>query len=151
MTTPTAPPRYLAPGRMTLLFNSCVAWLTRRGLSVAGSRELRVRGRRSGQWRTTPVNLLIVDGVQYLVAPRGLTDWVRNVRVAGGGELRVGRRVTPFQAHEVADADKPAILRTYLKKWKWEVGVFFENLDANATDDELLAMAPGFPVFALQV
>ncbi len=72
---------------------------------MAGSRELRVVGRRSGQVRTTVVNLLEVDGRRYLVAPRGTTEWV-NLRVAGAGELRVGRQVEDFTAAEVGDADK---------------------------------------------
>jgi len=95
--------RYLEPGRSAAVFNSAVAWLARMGVSLLGSRELRVRGRRSGEWRTTPVNLLVVNGRRYLVAPRGQTQWVRNIRAAGGGELRLGRRIEPFRAVEVAD------------------------------------------------
>src|SRR3954454_8407986 len=82
---------YARPGWFTRhVFNRIVALLTRAGVSVWGSRELRVRGRTSGEWRTTPVNLLTLQGSQYLVAPRGETQWVRNLRVAGTGELRVG-------------------------------------------------------------
>ena len=94
--------RYVMPttplGRLTLrTFNSTVVWLTRRGLSVWGSRVLYVRGRTSGQWRSNPVNVLTLDGRRYLVAPRGRTQWVRNLRAAGSGELRVGRRVRSSQ------------------------------------------------------
>jgi deazaflavin-dependent oxidoreductase (nitroreductase family) len=142
------PSRYVEPGGFTQhVFNRLVNWLTRRGLSVWGSRELRVRGRSSGEWRTTPVNLLTVEGQPYLVAPRGQTQWVRNIRVAGGGELRVGRKVQPFTIEELADADKPDLLRAYLRRWKMEVGVFFDGVDANASDETLLAIAPGYPVF----
>jgi deazaflavin-dependent oxidoreductase (nitroreductase family) len=142
--------RYLAAGGVTdKLFNPAVAWLTRRGLSLAGSRVLEVRGRTSGEWRATPVNPLRVHGAEYLVAPRGHTHWVRNVRVAGGGRLRKGRRVEEFTAVELPDADKPAILRAYLAKWKWEVGAFFDGLDADATDEQLLAVAGGYPVFRI--
>src|SRR5215467_365085 len=94
----TAAPRYIEPRRTDRIFNNLVARLTRLGISVWGSRVLYVRGRTSGEWRTTPVNLLTVDGVQYLVAPRGLTQWVRNLRVAGTGELRVGKRTEAFSA-----------------------------------------------------
>jgi deazaflavin-dependent oxidoreductase (nitroreductase family) len=139
--------RYIAPERMDRIFNQVVAWLTRAGVSVLGSRILRVRGRSSGQWRSTPVNLLTVGGQTYLVAPRGVTQWVRNIRVAGGGELRVGRRVTPFTVEELPDADKPAVIRAYLKRWAWEVGRFFEGVSASSPDAELLRAAPGFPVF----
>jgi deazaflavin-dependent oxidoreductase (nitroreductase family) len=125
--------RYIKPSTSTLIFNATVARLTRMGISVAGSRVLAVRGRTSGEWRTTPVNPLTVpDGTRYLVAPRGVTQWVRNLRAIGTGELRVGRRAEPFRGTEVSDDDKPAILREYLKHWKWEVGVFFDGVDASA-------------------
>jgi deazaflavin-dependent oxidoreductase (nitroreductase family) len=139
--------RYIAPGRGTALFNAAVAGLTRLGISVWGSRVLAVRGRTSGEWRTTPVNLLTVGGERYLVAPRGVTQWVRNIRVAGGGELHVGRRTETITVAEIADAGKPAILREYLRRWKFEVGVFFDGVDASADDATLLAVAPGYPVF----
>ena len=141
-------PRYIQPsGLTTKVFNNVVQALTRAGVSVMGSRVLAVRGRQSGEWRTTPVNLLTVDGVRYLVAPRGQTQWVRNLRVAGGGELRVGRRVQRFTAVELADEEKPLVLRAYLKRWAWEVGMFFENITPESTDEQLLGIAPGFPVF----
>jgi deazaflavin-dependent oxidoreductase (nitroreductase family) len=150
MTTQTPPDRYLAPGRFTTsVFNPTIAWLTRRGVSVMGSRVLQVRGRTSGEWRSTPVNLLAVDGVEYLVAPRGVTQWVRNLRVAGSGRLRVGRRVTEFDAVELADVDKPAVLRAYLAKWRWEVGAFFDGVGPDATDEQLLAAAADHPVFRI--
>jgi deazaflavin-dependent oxidoreductase (nitroreductase family) len=118
-------------------------------VSVWGSRELRVRGRKSGEWRSTPVNLLTIDGEHYLVAPRGETQWVRNLRSAGGGELRVGRRVQAFQATELSDVDKVPVLRAYLKRWKTEVGVFFKGVGADASDVDLLRIAPDHPVFRL--
>ena len=143
--------RYLEPGWFTRnVVNRLVRRLTRLGLSLRGSRELRVRGRSSGEWRSTPVNLLTLEGVDYLVAPRGTTQWVRNLRVATTGELRLGRRVEQFRAVEMADADKPRILRDYLRLWKSEVGVFFDGVSADATDDELLAIAPGYPVFVIE-
>ena len=77
--------RYIKPGTATGLFNAAVARLTRMGISVAGSRVLAVRGRSSGEWRTTPVNPLTVDGTRYLVAPRGNAQWVRNLRAIGTG------------------------------------------------------------------
>ena len=142
--------RYLEAGGITdKVFNPMVAWLTRRGLSLAGSRVLEVRGRTSGEWRATPVNPLRLDGAEYLVAPRGHTQWVRNLRAAGGGRLRKGRRVEEFTADELVDAEKPEVLRAYLAKWKWEVGAFFDGIGADASDDELLAVAAGYPVFRI--
>ncbi len=126
--------RYVIPttaaGRLgNGVFNSSVAWLTRRGFSVWGSRMLYVRGRTSGQWRSNPV---------------------RNLRAAGGGELRVGRKVEKFAATELTDAQKPDILRAYLRRWKLEVGVFFDGVGADAPDAKLLDMAPGYPVFLIR-
>ncbi|MTD15460.1 DUF385 domain-containing protein [Nakamurella sp. YIM 132087] len=142
--------RYIRPARMDGVFNRLVGWLARRGISLAGSRQLSVQGRTSGEWRSTPVNPMTLDGVRYLVSPRGITQWVRNIRVSGTGRLTKGRAVEEFRAVEVADADKPAILRAYLKAWKWEVGRFFENLDEHASDERLLQEAPGFPVFRIE-
>jgi len=147
---PMTTTRYIRPDRSTEIFNYVVAGLTRLGVSVWGSRVLAVRGRTSGEWRTTPVNLLTVDGVRYLVAPRGVTQWVRNIRAAGGGELRVGRRVEAFTVVESSDDEKPAVLRPYLKRWAFEVGVFFDGVDASASDETLRGIAPGYPVFRLQ-
>jgi deazaflavin-dependent oxidoreductase (nitroreductase family) len=139
---------YQQPGWFTKhIFNPSVAILTRMGISVWGSRVLRVKGRKSGEWRSTPVNLLTLDGERYLVAPRGQTQWVRNLRVAGDGELRVGRRVEAFTAAEVADANKVPILRAYLKRWKAEVGVFFSGVGATSPEEDVVRIAPDHPVF----
>jgi hypothetical protein len=89
------------------------------------------------------------EGAQYLVAPRGETQWVRNLRVAKTGELRLGRRVESFHAEELRDADKPPLLRAYLQKWAFEVKVFFDGVGADASDAELLRIAPNHPVFRI--
>jgi deazaflavin-dependent oxidoreductase (nitroreductase family) len=141
--------RYIEPGKSTNLFNEVVAKLTKLGVSVWGSRVLTVVGRKSGEPRSTPVNLLTVDGVRYLVAPRGETQWVRNLRAAGQGTLRVGRRVETFTFRELAHDEKPGILRAYLKRWKFEVGVFFDGVDAKASDEKLREIAPGYPIFEI--
>jgi deazaflavin-dependent oxidoreductase (nitroreductase family) len=146
----TTGPHYQQPGWFTQhVFNHLVVWLTRLGISVRGSRELRVQGRTTGEWRTTPVNLLDHDGARYLVAPRGQTQWVRNLRAAGTGELRVGRRVERFHPTEVADADKADILRDYLRHWKMETGVFFGGVGPDASDEKLAEIAPRHPVFRI--
>jgi len=136
--------------RIGSMFNGTVAALTKRGFSVWGSRVLYVRGRKSGQWRSNPVNVLTHGGHRYLVAPRGHTQWVRNLRAAGGGELRVGSRIERFTAIELTDERKPDVLRAYLRRWKFEVGVFFDGVDANAPDSKLLQIAPGYPVFLIE-
>jgi deazaflavin-dependent oxidoreductase (nitroreductase family) len=115
-----------------------------------GSRVLSVRGRKSGLPRETVVNLLDLDQRRFLVAPRGHTQWARNLRAAGTAQLRVGRRVETITASELPDADKLPVLREYLRRWGWEVGQFFEGLDKSSSDADLAAVAPDFPVFALR-
>jgi hypothetical protein len=145
-------PHYRKPGYFTNhVFNPIVAFLTRRGLSVWGSRVLEVRGRTTGELRRTPVNLLTLDDHRYLVSPRGEGQWVRNVRAAGGRLATVvGSRREEWIAHELADVDKVPVLRAYLRRWKSEVGIFFDGTSADSTDDELAAIAPRHPVFSLE-
>jgi len=139
------------PGWFTKhVFNRIVALLTRLGVSVLGSRVLEVRGRSSGAPRRTPVNLLSFEGERYLVAPRGDTQWARNLRAAGEGALLVGRRRERFAASELGDGEKPPLLRAYLKRWGFEVGVFFDGVGAGASEQELAEIAPKHPVFRLR-
>lgn len=141
---------YKKPRAATRMLNRVIEGVTRLGIRPAGAHTLAVRGRRSGEMRTNPVNPLELDGQTYLVSPRGTTHWVRNLRAAGEGELRVGRRTTPFRAVEVGDADKVPILRAYLKRWAWEAGVFFE-VERDPTDQRLREIAPRHPVFRLSL
>lgn len=149
MTGPPASPKYQRPGWFTQnVFNRFVAFLSKRGVSIAGSRRLTVRGRKSGKVQSIPVNPLVLDGGTYLVAARGTTQWVRNMRAAGEGELHHGSRATPFQAQEIPDADKLPILKAYLDKWAWEVGAFFD-LEKDPSDEEIKRVAPDHPIFRI--
>jgi hypothetical protein len=132
------------------IMNRLVMRMTRFGVSVWGSRVLEVPGRRSGVPHRVPVNPLEVDGVRYLVSPRGETQWVRNARAAGQVTLIKGRRRQAFGLVELSDDRKPALLRSYLAKSKFEVGMFFEGVGPESTDEELAAIAPRHPVFRLQ-
>jgi deazaflavin-dependent oxidoreductase (nitroreductase family) len=142
---------YRKPGWFTRnVANRMVAGLTRLGVSVWGSRVLEVRGRKSGEPRRVPVNLLRYQDHDYLVSARGTGEWVRNVRAADGElVLLLGRRREHRRAVELADADKVAVLRAYLVKWKAEVGVFFEGVGPDSTDEQVAAIAAKHPVFVL--
>jgi deazaflavin-dependent oxidoreductase (nitroreductase family) len=131
------------------VFNRVVAGLTRLGVSVWGSRVLEVPGRKTGEPRRTPVNLMTFEGQRYLVAPRGHTQWVRNLRASRQGKLFVGRRSEDFSAVELPDEEKPDLLRAYLKKWSWETGQFFGGVGADAPEEELQRIAPDHPVFRI--
>lgn len=155
--TPTHSPapvtvdRYLAPDFATRrLLNPSMRLLVRLGIGVRGGRILHVRGRTSGAWRSVPVNPLPLDGERYLVAPRGRTQWVRNLTASGTGRLQLGRRFEEFHAVAVTDADKAPIIRAYLDLWAMEAGKFFDGLTADSSDDEISAVAPDFPVFRIR-
>jgi deazaflavin-dependent oxidoreductase (nitroreductase family) len=145
-------PHYRKPGGLTQnVFNKLVAALNGAGISVLGSRVLEVKGRKSGLPRRTPVNLLPLDGREYLVSPRGETEWVRNVRASGGQlDLLLGRRRKSYLGRELADDEKVPVLRAYLKRWKMEVGVFFEGVGPDSTDEQIRAAAPKHPAFLLE-
>ena len=145
-------PHYRQPDWFTRnVFNGLVNLLTRAGLSVRGSRVLEVPGRKSGLPRRVPVNLLKYSGAEYLVAPRGETEWVRNVRAADGHlTLIKGRKHEPFAAIELDDEVKPDLLRAYLAKWKFEVGMFFDGVGPDSSDAEVAAIAAKHPVFRLE-
>jgi deazaflavin-dependent oxidoreductase (nitroreductase family) len=142
--------QYKRPDWFTVnVANRLIALLTALGLSVRGSRVLVVPGRRSGLPRRTPVNLLELDGQRYLVAPRGETEWARNLRASGRGELHLGSKVEPIRVAELSDDQKPPVLRAYLRLWKSEAGSFFAVSGPDAGEAELRQIAPQHPVFQI--
>ncbi len=151
ITPPSRTAHYLEPDWFTRnVFNRVVKGLTRLGVSVWGSRVLEHRGRTSGKLHHVPVNLLTIEGTRYLVSPRGETQWVRNVRHAGGHlVLILGRRRELCTAREVPVADSVPVLRAYLRRWKFETGMFFDGVTADSSDAEWAAVAGDHPVFEL--
>lgn len=130
------------------IMNPMVNLLMRAGISMRGSRILSVTGRKTGKEYHTPVNPMEWNGERYLVAPRGTTGWVRNIRASGQGELRLGRRVERIRAEEVGDDAKVPLLREYLRRWAWETGKFF-GLPPDPTDEDIARVAPNHPVFRI--
>ena len=142
---------YIRPGFFTTnVFNPIVKFLVGRlGVPLKGASVLSVQGRKTGAWRSTPVNPLTFGGQRYLVAPRGETEWVRNIRVSRRARLSHGGKTETVRVEEVADRDKGLILRAYLRAWAWEVGRFFHGVGADASDADLLRIAPRHPVFRI--
>ncbi len=142
---------YRPPGPVTRrLLNPLVQGLTRAGISVWGSRVLEAKGRQSGLIRRTPVNLLYHEGRQYLVSPRGECQWVRNVRSdCGRLTLRLGHQRAEMLAEELTDSEKSPILRAYLRRWKMEVGIFFDGVSADSSEEDVHRIAHDHPVFVL--
>jgi F420H(2)-dependent quinone reductase len=140
---------YIKPGFFTTrIVNPAVAFLARRfGWGMKGARVLSVQGRKTGEWRSTPVNPLTFAGHRYLVAPRGETEWVRNIRVSRTARLSLGRTTETVRVEEVPNSAKPPVLRAYLKEWAWEVNQFFGGVRADATEEDIARIAPKHPVF----
>jgi deazaflavin-dependent oxidoreductase (nitroreductase family) len=141
--------RYEEPNGVVRAANAVIRWLAEMGVSIAGTRALRVQGRKSGKPRSVVINLLTLDGVDYLVSPRGNTQWARNVRAAGVVETGPRWRRRRARVSEVADAAKPELLRRYLGRWYWQVKDYVAGLTPDSTDEQFLAVAPTIPVFAL--
>ena len=141
--------RYDIPHRPARIGNQVVLWLAEAGISIAGTRALRVRGRTSGKLRGVVINLLTVDGTDYVVSPRGNTQWARNARAAGYVEMGPRWRSRRMRVLEVADDAKPELLKRYLDRWYWEVKNHMGGLTPTSTDEELSAGAPSIPIFEL--
>jgi deazaflavin-dependent oxidoreductase (nitroreductase family) len=138
--------RYDEPHYLARTANEVFRWLAEAGISVAGTRALRVRGRKTGKLRGVVVNLMTVGGRDYVVSPRGNTQWVRNARAAGTVEIGPRWRSREVHIVEVADDAKPELLRRYLERWFWEVKGHVGGLTPASTDDEIRAVAPSIPV-----
>ena len=141
--------RYDEPNLATRAGNELIRWLAEAGVSIAGTRALRVRGRKTGKRRGVVINLLTVDGRGYVVSPRGNTQWARNARAAGAVEMGPRWRSREVRIAEVADDDKPRLLKRYLDRWYWEVKGHVGGLTPRSTVDEMRAAAPAIPVFEL--
>lgn len=138
--------QYQEPSTAARFANTVIRWLAESGISIAGTRA---RGRKSGQLRSVVVNLLVADGGQCLVSPRGNTQWARNVRAAGVVETGPRWRRQRAAVTEVADDDKPEILRRYLQRWFWQVKDYVGGVTPESSLDELRAAGARIPVFAL--
>jgi deazaflavin-dependent oxidoreductase (nitroreductase family) len=127
--------------------NSVTTAMIRLGVGPAGMRLLRVRGRTTGLARTTPVNLIEVDGRRWLVAPYGEVGWVRNVRAAGEADLLRGGRVEHIRPREATAAEAVLVLRAYLGRLRRVVGRYFD-VTPGSPDAAFAAEAPLHPVFS---
>ena len=128
------------------LVNVMMTPLAKVGFGPSYLHILTVRGRKSGEPRSTPVDVMNIDGRRYLVAPYGPVPWVHNVRAAGEAELR--RRTTErFTTRELAPDEAVPVLRVYRKKIAVTRPYF--SVTPDSTQDEWLREASGKPVFEL--
>jgi len=139
---------YHKPTFLTRMVNSAMGFFASMGLVPSGTITLEVKGRRSGQARSTVVTAVEVDGQRYLVSPRGLGDWVRNVRAAGGEAAIRHRGRTNVRLEEMAPAQTAAIIQAYLKKTKMATKAHF-GIDPDAPIAEFEKIASRHPVFKI--
>ena len=137
--------KYDAPSSGEKLFNSVFGFLAGLGIAPSFIYLLEVKGRKSGKVYSTAVNLLELDGKQFLVAPRGRTQWVRNAEAAGEVILKRGasRR---FRLRSLNDSEKAQVLKAYLTNYKSAVQKFFP-IRPNAPLEEFAKIAAGYPAF----
>ena len=141
--------RYDAPNFTARAANGLIRFIAEAGISIAGTKALRTRGRKTGKRRGVVINLLSIDDRDYVVSPRGNTQWARNARAAGVVEMGPRWRSRDVRIAEVADDTKPQLLKRYLDRWYWEVKGHVGGLTPQSTDDEMRSVAPSIPVFEL--
>jgi deazaflavin-dependent oxidoreductase (nitroreductase family) len=114
----------------------------RRGLKVGSQYLLTVRGRKSGEARSTPISVATVEGVRYIVAAFADAAWVGNVRSAASGELTRGGKTERVKLTEIRVEDREPILRAFLEQVRGGRRFFGPQ-----TPDEIVAAADRYPVF----
>ena len=139
---------FTQPTRTERLFNGVIGFLVRFGVGPGHMRVLEVRGRKSGRTYTLPVDLLTLGGKLYLVAPRGRTQWVRNVEAQGEVVLRRGSRTDRYTFRALTAEEKPPVLKAYLDSYKAEVQQFFP-VKAGSPVASFAALADDYPAFEL--
>lgn len=148
MSTNVALPAFREPTAIEKFVNRIFGFLVGAGIGPAHIHLLEVRGRKSGKLYRTPVDLLKLDGKQYLVAPRGQTQWVRNAEAAGTIVLKRGSTRQEFRLRAIPEADKPLILKAYLDSFKTEVQRYF-TVAAGSPAEDFARAASYYPAFEL--
>ena len=141
-------PAFREPTSIERLFNRAFGFLVGLGIGPAHIHVLEVRGRKSGKLYRTPVDLLRLNGKQYLVAPRGQTQWVRNAGAAGEITLKRGSVRQQFRLRAIPDAEKAPILKAYLDSFKAEVQRYF-TVPAGSPTEAFGKVASYYPAFEL--
>ena len=115
---------YLKPGAVTRkVFNPLAM-----KLGFWNVETLTVPRRKSGEPQSVPVIPVDYDGARYIVSTRGESDWVKNLRAAGGGELKRKGQAEKVQVVELPVEERPPVISAYRAKVGKEVQQYFEKL-----------------------
>ena len=140
--------RFSPPTSTERLFNKLFGFLVGLGFGLSHNFLLQVRGRTTGRLYATPVDVLVLDGRRYLVAPRGDTNWVRNARASGTVVLKKGRRREELRVRPLSADEKPAVIKAYLERFKLAVQRYFP-LPAGAPEIAFAPLVDRYPAFEL--
>jgi deazaflavin-dependent oxidoreductase (nitroreductase family) len=140
--------QFRAPSSVERLFNRTYGFLVGLGFGFSHNYLLQVRGRKSGKLYSTPIDLLELDGKQYLVAPRGRAQWVRNAEVAGEITLKKGRLRRRFHLRALEGEEKLRILQAYLDRFRREVQRYFPA-PAGSSPEAFASIAANYPAYEL--
>ena len=135
-------PRFVRPG------NVLMTALVRAGFKIGLIHLLTVRGRKSGQPRTTPIAVVEQNGKRYLAAPYGIVDWVRNLRAAGEAVLTRGRRSETVTMQELPPSEAGLFLQGLIKDSNPFSRYFDVTEQSSLEDFERTALS--HPVFLLE-
>jgi deazaflavin-dependent oxidoreductase (nitroreductase family) len=141
-------PQFTPPTAVDRFINRAFGFLVKIGLGLPHNYLLEVRGRKSGRIYSTPVNLLDFGGKRYLVAPRGYTQWVRNVEASGEATLTKGNRRETFRFRTIPDDAKPDILKAYLDRFKLTVQRYFP-IPAGSLAEAFQPLVARYPIFEI--
>ena len=144
----TSIPEFRAPTAGERIFNRAYGFFVGLGIGLSHSYLLQVRGRKSGKIYSTPVDLLELNGKQFLVAPRGRTQWVRNAEAAGEVTLKRGTRRQLYRLRSLSDVEKPPVLKAYLDNFRKEVQRYFP-VPAGSPPETFQALVESYPAFEL--
>ena len=144
----TMPETFQKESTLDRLFNRLMGQALKLGFAPGYMRLLEVRGRKSGKLFTTPVNVLDFQGKRWLVAARGETAWARNARAQGHVVLRRGAGTESLTVRELADTDKPEVIKAFLDRFASQVQRFFD-VKAGSPPDAFCAVSTHTPVFEL--
>lgn len=136
------------PNLVERILNRAFGFLLKLGIGLAHNYLLEVRGRKTGKVYSTPVNVLEYKGKKYLVAPRGYTQWVRNVETSGEATLMQRAERTKVRLRTVADEEKPEILKAYLDRFKLTVQRYFP-VAAGSPAEAFKSLAVRYPVYEI--
>jgi deazaflavin-dependent oxidoreductase (nitroreductase family) len=135
------------------LFNPIARRVLKTGALLGPNALITVRGRKSGEPRTTPVALVEIDGRRWVIGTFGDTNWVRNLRAAGEATVSVGRRREDVKASELVGEERVSFFRDVLTPYvkRLRIGTLLLSvLGAKDIVDDPAAAAEKRPVFELR-